>query len=277
MSFIAVLLVVLAGVLVICILTALTLASVSRSDTPKVGARRRIQVLYLIAALLGLIFAIVILYLGPTVYINSTEVPGLLASLGPIMAGLVFVDVAALGEAFWPKPKGVSRGAYLTRRPPLINGATVPVWSMGTWALLLTGFLIFTGFSATRSGESAGRSLPHHVGEGSSGPFPGWPYGVPILILGLVLILFVLLILHQIARRPAVFGTSPSEDLYLRRMSATYLTKGAQLAFAVTLAGLLFFAGSAATNAGWWWGVPAMVSAAPILLTSIGVVFWKSR
>lgn len=42
------------------------------------------------------------------------------------MASIACVDVAALGEAFWPKPKGVSRGASLITSGALAPGSKLP-------------------------------------------------------------------------------------------------------------------------------------------------------
>ena len=280
-AFVTIILIVLAAIAALAVIMGVVLTVAGRTDEPSRGARRRIQILYGTAALVGISFTLLVVYAFPTVYVNSTEVPGLLAALGPSLAGILFVDVAALGESFWPKPKGEQRGAYLTRRPALANAASVPKWATVIWGALLTAFLIFAGFVATSDGESAGRSIPHMVTDpnvsGASGPFPGWPYGIPMLIGAAFLALFTLGVLHVIARRPAVGGTTPEEDAALRRISATNLVKGVQLSLAASLAAVLFVGGTAAHNAHWWWGAPLAVAAAVVATASIVVLAWRTK
>lgn len=277
MSFVAVYLTVMVGIVGLGLIITASLMAASKSGPPIVGAHRRIRVLYSVATIMGGLFALAALQLFPTIYVNATKVPGLLAALGPILAGIVFVDVAALGEAFWPKQKGQRRGAYLTRRPAMANAARVPKWATVVWSVLLVVTLTFTGLTASSSGESVGRSIGHPDGHGYSGPYPGWVYGIPMIFFGIILVLFAILVLRQIARRPAVVGASPDEDEDLRRMSATYLVKGVQLALATSLAGILLFAGLTANNAGWWWGSFWTVLSGLVAVAGVIVVLWRGR
>ena len=118
-GFVTIILIVLAAIAARAVIMGVVLTVAGRTDEPSRGARRRIQILYGTAALVGISFALLVVYAFPTVYVNSTEVPGLLAALGPSLAGILLVDVPAHGESFWRKPKGEQRGAYLTRRPAL--------------------------------------------------------------------------------------------------------------------------------------------------------------
>lgn len=260
----------------------------------RVDARRRIGSLYRVAALIGLLFALLAVILFPTVYVNATAIPGMFAALAPSLAGIVFVISAGLGESFWPRPKGQQRGAFLTRRPALVNAAPVALWAGITWALLLVLSLIFCGVVATHEGEAAGRAIalptwnPNVSGE--NGPFPGWPYGIPMLVGTLILVLLTLLVLRIIARRPAISGVQPDVDQQLRQVSATNLVKGVQLSLSASLSGVLLTAGIAGSNggsidvdgyraelAGYWWAYPAILLAFIAILTSLIVAARRQK
>ncbi|MDX5400478.1 MAG: hypothetical protein LPK92_12280, partial [Actinomycetes bacterium] len=71
--------------------------------------------------------------------------------------------------------------------------------------------------------------------------------------------------------RPAVRGTSPADDALLRTVSATRAVRGAQLSQGTAVAGMAFFAGATAANAGWWWAWPLLVLAVVVLGASLGI------
>lgn len=274
-------LMILAALAVVAIATGAVLAATGTDDDPSRRARQRIRALYGAAALVGVILALVAVYVFPTVYVNATEVPGLLAALGPSVAGLAFVLIAALGEALWPRPKGERRGAYLERRPVFANAADLTKWASATWGALLAGALLFFGYAAASDGDSPGRSIAYVSNTAQSagwhGPFPGWPYGIPMLIAAAVLVVAAIVVLHLIARRPAVHGTTSARDADLRRVSATNLLKGVQLSLASSLSGVLIIAGYAAHPAGWWWGIPALALAGVVMLGAFIVLAVRSR
>lgn len=249
-------------------------------------ARRRIRVLYGVATLLGLGFALLAFAVFPV----TTAVPGLLIALAPSLAGIVFVIAATVGESFWPVPKGQQRGAFLARRPMFANAAPAPLWASATWAVLLVAALVLCGFAATSDGRSIAHPIWNPNITGASGPFPGWPYGVPMLISSAVLVAVTLYALRVIARRPAVTGIDPDLDAQLRRTSATNLMKGVQLSFAVSLGGVLMVAGTAGSNAGivdvdgyfatlagHWWAYPAMTLAVVTIIVATIVAVWKQK
>lgn len=280
-SFITVLLIVFAAVAFFTVIVGIVLTIVVKTEDPSHGARRRIQILYGTAALVGIAFAALAAYAFPTIYVNSTVVPGLLAALGPLLAGILFVDVAALGESFWPRPKGQKRGAYLTRRPALANADAAARIATIVWAVLLVLSLILFGSIATKGGDASGRAIAHVAADpavnGQSGPFPGWPYGIPMLVLAAVLIALALAVLHVIARRPAVSGSTPQSDAQLRRISATNLLKGTQASLAVSLAGVLLIAGQSSANAGYWWGPVCIALSVAVLIAAVVILVWRSR
>ena len=78
-------------------------------------------------------------------------------------------------------------------------------------------------------------------------------------------------VLHVVARRPAVRGTSAEDDALLRTISATRVVRGAQLSQGTALAGVTFFAGATSANAGWWWAWPLLILAVVVLGTALGV------
>ena len=64
---------------------------------------------------------------------------------------------------------------------------------------------------------------------GWSGPYPGWPYAGPLLVMLAVVTLGVLGVLRLIARRGVVSGATAPEDDSLRRLGAAHVLAGAQL------------------------------------------------
>ena len=280
-SLVTVLLIVFAAVALFTVVMGIVLTVVVKTDDPSRGAKRRIQVLYSVAALVGLAFAALAAYAFPTIYVNSTEVPGLLAALAPLIAGILFVDIAAIGESFWPRPKGHKRGAYLARRPALANAGAITQIATVLWATLLVVSLVLFGFIAVKGGDASGRAIANVAADpavnGQSGPFPGWPYGIPMLVLAAVLIALALAVLHVIARRPAVSGTTPQSDAQLRRISATNLLKGTQASLAASLAGVLLIAGQSSANAGYWWGPVCIALSVAVLIAAVVIIVWRSR
>lgn len=229
----------------------------------------RIRVTYVSAAAVGIVFAFWAYAMLPTAFVNATNTPGLLAALGPSLAGIVYVAAAMLGEITWPSPTGASRAAYLTPRPAFAQPARRAFGALWLWAALLILTLVVFGFL----GASDGRSIPLNTTDprigGAAGPFPGWAYGVPMLAGAALLFAATLVALHLISRRPAVPGASARYDLYLRARSATNLVKGVQLALAASCAGALFFGGNAASTSEWPWGAWAMIASPVVLCLSI--------
>lgn len=218
----------------------------------------------------------------PTRFVGATEVPGLLAALGPSLAGLVFLVVMGVGEATWRRPSGTERAAHLARRPLFSRAQSWAARALWAWATLLGLAVATFGVIAEPDGRSIGNaSLDGCVVDGvpvpcdgaASGPFPGWPYGLPVLLGTAAVLAGTLGVLYLVARRPAVRGTSTTDDELLRTVSATRVVRGAQLAIGITLAGVTFFAGATAVNAGWWWGWALLLTSVGVLGTALGVCF----
>ena len=218
----------------------------------------------------------------PTRFVSATSVPGLLAALGPSLAGMVYLGITAAGEATWRRPSGSERAAHLARRPLFSRAQPWAARVLWAWTILLAVTVVGFGAMAEPDGRSVRTvgtdgctvdGVPVPCDGGASGPFPGWPYGLPILLGTAAVVAATLGVLYLVARRPAVRGTSTDDDELLRTVSATRVVRGAQLALGITLAGVTFFAGTTASNAGWWWGLPIILLAVGVLGTSLGVCF----
>ncbi len=193
----------------------------------------------LVAALVGVPVLAAQLVHGPA--------QGLGLGLAPATAGLAFAAVQAVGEATWPRPTGQVRRAILVRRttrdvaPRRLRAAT---WG---WAVLGTLALVAGGLAAD-GGRSVSRTFP--TGGTTSGPFPGWYFGVPLLVAIAVVLLAAEVVLRRVATRPAVADADPEWDLALRRLSAHRVLRGAQLVLAWTAAGVLGVGGAALRSVG---------------------------
>lgn len=169
-----------------------------------------------------------------------------LAGLLPAGVGLVFLGVHALGERTWPRPTGTLRRATLVPRgdvaPPWLRRVT---WA---WGAALAVVLIATGLTAVE-GRRFRVSADAGLSELTVGPYPGWDFGVPLLLAAVVLVACAEGTLRLVARRPAVVDADPAYDAASRRLSAHRVLRGAQLVLGWMLAGVLVVAGGALVNA----------------------------
>jgi uncharacterized membrane protein len=172
---------------------------------------------------------------------------GLYLGLAPAVAGLAFAAVQAVGEATWPRPSGTVRRAPLTRRTVrdlAPRRLRVAAW---LWAGLAAVTLVVCGL-ASADGRGISRTFPG--GAASSGPFPGWYFGVPLLAAVVVVLVAAEVVLRLVAGRPSVADADPAWDMALRRLSAHRVLRGTQLVLAWTAAGVLLVAGAALRNVG---------------------------
>ncbi|WP_163544248.1 hypothetical protein [Occultella kanbiaonis] len=198
--------------------------------------------------------------------------PGLAFGLTFLVAGLAYVLTLWVGEVTWPRPEGSVRTAALVRRTTVDVSPRLPWVMLLVWCGLLAGSVVVFGLIADGTSFTVVYDPPRADGlvSSSAGPFPGWPYGVPILAVALLLAGVTQLVLRQVARRPAVAGVAPAADLALRRTSAARLLRGAQLAVGATLAGVLVVAGppiGVVTESAL--GVPVMVAGGLVFLGAI--------
>lgn len=174
-------------------------------------------------------------------------VQGLLYGVVPAVAGTTLAVVQGIGELTWPRPEGTVRRAPLVRRTVLDVAPRGLLRLFLGWAIALGLVLTVTGILSS-SGREITRAWPD--GSSSAGPFPGWFYGVPLVVATGVVVLATAAALRLIARRPAVSDTAPEWDMALRRMSAHRLLRGSQLVLGLTLAAVLFFTGVAVRSLG---------------------------
>lgn len=169
----------------------------------------------------------------------------ILAALYPAVLGLLFLAVHAVGELTWPRPTGMVRRAALEPRrrrdvvPTLMHRVT---W--GWFGALVLTLLVF-GATATDGRKITATELSSTM---TASPYPGWFYGVPLLISAAVLLVACEGVLHLVARRPAVVDADPTYDAASRRLSAHRALRGVELLLAGILAAVLVLAGSALTR-----------------------------
>lgn len=196
----------------------------------------------------------------------SSLTVGVLTGLAPASAGLLFLGVHLIGELSWPRPTGTLRRAALIRRtlgdivPRRLGAVTL------TWAALLTITLVSCGIVAT-DGRSVTRTWPG--GSSTASPFPGWFYGLPLLLATLVILVGTRAVLRLIAARPAVMDTQPAWDLSLRRLSAHRVLRGVQLVIGATTSGVLAVTSSAVISIGRSGGTDPATASGP--LAAVGV------
>ena len=171
--------------------------------------------------------------------------PGpLLVALSLAVVGLAYLAVHAIGERTWPRPTGAVRRAALVPR-----GDAAPRWLRGVtwaWAVLLVASLVATGLTAT-DGRTFSRPDPADPGELLVIPYAGWPYGLPLIVVTVLLVAAAEGVLWLVARRPAVIDADPGYDAASRRLSAHRVLRGTQLLLAGSLAGVLVVTGVGVT------------------------------
>ena len=170
---------------------------------------------------------------------------GVAAGLLPGFFGLVFLAVHALGERTWPRPAGEVRRAHLAPRatprgPSWLRRLT---WA---WVGLLATALVAAGLTSS-DGRAVAISYASNAIE-STGPYPGWFYGIPLLIATVLILAATEGVLRLIGRRPAVVDTDPDYDAASRGLSAHRALRGTQLVLALTAAGVLSVMGVALGN-----------------------------
>lgn len=167
---------------------------------------------------------------------------GVLTGLLPTVTGLLFLAVHTIGESTWPRPTGTVRRAPLTPRTVADLAPRGLRRLVRAWAATLVVTLVVSGLVA-----DGGRAITRAWEQGSTtaSPFPGWYYGVPLLVATGVVVAASEGVLRLIARRPAVMDAQPEWDLGLRRLSAHRVLRGTQLVLGLTTAGVLLVAGTA--------------------------------
>jgi len=173
---------------------------------------------------------------------------GRLVAVVPAAAGALFIVAHAIGDLTWPGPQGRQREADLEVRT--VSEVTPTRLARWTWTM---GTLLVVATVAFGLAASGPRTLSRVLEDGQTytlGSFPGWWFGVPVLLSTIVVALACAATLRIIAARPVVTGTSADWDRWLRRRSARRVLRGSQLVACMTLAGMSLFAGTTARSLG---------------------------
>jgi hypothetical protein len=228
------------------------------------AARRHAAVTALAAGGVGATTLLVVGVLGQEARVGGSA-PGLLTALAPAAAGLAYLVTHHVGERTRPRPTSTVRTAALERR-------TVAAVAPRAHRALLWGWVALTAVAVLvfgLLGDATSVGITQVLADGSvttssAGPFPGWAYGPPLLTGTLAVAVTAELVLRSVARRPAV--TAGPDDLVLRRRSGARAVRGAQLAVAVTLTGILATAGLSISN-----GTDDRVAGAVVLVLAAAV------
>lgn len=236
-------------------------------------AARRHEDATALVSLLGVMAAPVLLVAGSTTsLVHLGPSPGLLSALSLTIGALIFLAVHHVGELTWPRPQGQLRQATLRRRTVGELTGRRGHALLATCVLAVVALVLF-GLTATDTGRAVPRLITADdaaagVVGGSSGPYPGWAYGVPLLGAFAVVLVATWLVLRLVARRPAVTGVDISDDLALRLTSTARILAGVQLFLGGTLAAVLLVAMQSLQSAGWV--LAAVIALAVAAVVGIG-------
>lgn len=239
----------LVGFLVVVVVLAIVLATRRSAPEPSEAAAAARQHAAVVNTTAWSAFAVLVVMtpfvLVPLVAAAASSHRSAAVGLPPALVGLAFLAVHAVGELTWPRPTGVVRHAHLSPRG--IPRGPRWLWRLTwTWAALLLVTLVAAGVTS-RDGRTLTVAYATNAVQ-SAGPYPGWPYGVPLLITTAVLVAATEVVLRLIARRPAVVDADPAYDAASRRLSAHRTVRGTQLVLAVTEAAVLTVMGRVVGN-----------------------------
>ncbi|MBX9247015.1 hypothetical protein ICW40_19680 [Actinotalea ferrariae] len=227
------------GLIALVVLLVMTLRSGRPEANPPAVARaaRRHEALMSLGAALASLAAVIGIVLLPDIVWTSEfqplpVAPGVLQYTCPFVGAVVFCLARAVGEQWWPRPSGTVRTAVLARRSVTELGG----WRLAALAATTSlGLLAVVGYGVTAA--PGGRTVAHVptydadgtvIGTGEAGPYPGWPFGIPIAA-GLVLAFgAALLALWVVTRRPALALVPREHDDAVRRTSAARVLAGSQ-------------------------------------------------
>jgi hypothetical protein len=185
---------------------------------------------------------------------------------GSVGAVVGLVAYAVYPRILWTSDPSAGAVADLTPRRPLsfarqwvfvLPAVAAVVLALG---LLLTGLYsaadenglhrVFQRRSLVGWGVENGQVIDIQYNLSSTGPFPGWYYGVPVMICTVLMILAVYWSLSRTAAAPR----PPSAELFradtaLREMRTTFIMSASSSALAFQIAGLSAITGSALRSA----------------------------
>lgn len=269
------LLVLVAAGLVVLVTVAVS-ARPDRTLTRELASARRHGVVTSAVAVAVMLLLVVLTPLGVTV--AGMTVVGLdgarLAAVLPLAGSVAALLVLLLGELTWPRPRGVTRTA-------LVHDRSVGLLLRGGWAAaagVAVTLLVLTTVAGGLLAHEDGQSLRTEVraGDGTlleghgAGPFPGWEYGVPQLVVLAAALAILVAVLRAATTRATVVTADLGTDRLLRRASAARAYRTLAFGALVTAGADLFVAGQAARRVldGW----QDQVALAVLLLGAAGVV-----
>lgn len=186
----------------------------------------------------------------------SEPLLGLGQALGVAVAAIVAaLTLAASPVAVWPGSTGL-RTAELT---PRSGGSFGPRWGFAlplASAGILILFLLVTGLSSTTDDFGLYRAftVEHGTGSSTGSPYPGWYYGVPVILATIVLALAVLLVLHRIAAAPRPASPELFDvDDALRRSVTRFVMLLSSSALLAYFAGVAVIAGMVTSSTATQW------------------------
>ncbi len=240
----------LAGVVVL-----VTVAASARPDhtlTRELASARRHGVVTSAVAVAVMLLTLLLTPTGVTV--AGLTVVGLdgarLAAVLPLTGAAAALLVLLLGEVTWPRPRGATRTA-------LVHDRSVALLLRGRWAAVAAGsvaLLVLTTVAGGLLAHEDDRTLHTEVrsADGTlreahgAGPFPGWEYGVPqLVVLGTALVVLAL-VLRAATTRATVVTADLETDRLLRRASAARAYRTLAFGTLVTAGVDLVVAGHAA-------------------------------
>lgn len=201
---------------------------------------------------------------------------GIPLALAPTVAasgGLLFY--AFPGQRAFRIPAGSVRSASLEPRSPWVLARHPSIWLLLGTALGLTLFLVFAGVTA--SSDEFGRSrwimVSTPVSSSAAGPYPGWFYGVPILLGVALLLASTFIALDRISKIPAFPKKELANiDRQWRLGSTRIVSAISSTGLLVTWAGVMLIAGNALHSVNTGTGGSAAGTAAGTVFTTLGIV-----
>ncbi|XVX19764.1 hypothetical protein ACQP1U_15925 [Actinomycetota bacterium] len=159
----------------------------------------------------------------------------------PLLAALVAVAVVAAIDLTWPRQQGAVRSARLGSRAVRPPRALWVLAGLGT--VLTTALVVLGGLTADADGRSLTIRTP--MSAAGTSPYPGWHYGLPILLALTLLLAGAWLAARVIESRPAQQGADPSVDAAVRAASMTRTLRAVASGTLFTAAPLALLIGKA--------------------------------
>jgi hypothetical protein len=240
--------------------------AVARSAAARIALRNVVALLAAISAAVVVIGSALVSDLGRTLFMA----PLLTAAVGIAF----FVIVPAFHET------GDSRTAELSRRRVLSFASRRALLVTGALALSVVAACISFGLVAEPDGHSFNYQQAER-GFGAS-PFPGFYYGVPVLVaLAILATVSVVAIMRVIRARMPGNSSLREADAAIRQLAVGVILRAAAAGCATTLGGILFVAGAATSTSNWggppnssgWLEPDPFVQGLPVVESLLAAVF----